>query len=394
MLAILLGLDYIINSIGGQTAFVKRPEGWVATVIIIITICGLTITTVPKFLGDSWKNIVDIDLSHISFGSWNLDLQSEKTLQQDFQLPLGTKTLRVENGFGDLEVRSGTGTSVSATADLKIYGSRRQKTAEAEPEVQLSGEATGDRFLVKLVKPEGSNLRVQANLTITVPQGVAVELKNSFGKISVVDVQGNLQVENSNGKIEIDRVTGDAIVNNQFAEVTIGTVSGNLDISVNAGAIEIGQVGKNLTVRNDFGRLKVGSILGDFQANCKNGQIDVGKVLGKTKVENAFGGVNLEDCQGPVEADISNGSLNARISQVTGPSNFEVQFGSVEVTVPSSAKFTVDAASSFGQIRTDFPLTPTTSQGSTGSDLNGEVNGGGPSLRIRTRNGSINLNED
>jgi DUF4097 and DUF4098 domain-containing protein YvlB len=348
-------------------------------------------------LGNTWKNIADLDFSHISFGSWSMDLQSEKTLNQDFQLPPGTKTVRVENEFGDLEVQSGTGTKVSVTADLKIYGPRRggphRGKAEAQEEVQLSGEASGDRFLVKLVKPDGPNRRVQANLTISVPPEIAVELKNSFGKIGVAELKGNLQVENSNGKITIDQVTGDATVNNQYAQVTIGTITGNLNVDAKAGSIEIEQVGKNLTVQNAFGRIKLGTVRGDLQAICKNGQIDVEQALGSAKVENAFGSANLEDCQGPVEADITNGSLKVRISQVTGPSNFDVQFGSIEVSLPESAKFTVDAASSFGQIRTDFPLDPTRS-GNTGSTLNGEVNGGGPLLQIRTQNGSINLNED
>ncbi|HEX3047162.1 MAG TPA: hypothetical protein VHY08_20580 [Bacillota bacterium] len=72
LLAILLGLDYVLNSIN-QSGIIKRPEGWVATLIIIITLCGLTITTVPKLLGNDWKEMADFDLSWISWGGEPLE---------------------------------------------------------------------------------------------------------------------------------------------------------------------------------------------------------------------------------------------------------------------------------------------------------------------------------
>ncbi|MCL6591357.1 MAG: DUF4097 family beta strand repeat-containing protein [Firmicutes bacterium] len=391
LLAILLGLDFIFNSAGGPTPLIKRPEGWAATLIIIITICGLSITMVPRVLGDSWKEIADFDLSRISFGSWNFDLQSEKTIRQDFQLPAGTTTLRLENEFGDLEVRAGTGNLVSATADLKIFKPNRE-TAEAQEAVQLSGYASGDRFLVKLLKPDYTGGRVQSRITLTVPPNLAVELKNSFGNINVIELKGGLKVENSNGRINIGRVTGDAIINNQFAGVTIGAITGNLEINVNAGGIGIEQVGKNLTARNDFGRLKVDSVGGDFLANCKNSRIEAGKILGKARIENAFGGVTLKDCQGPVEAELSNGNLEVGISQITGPSSFDIQFGNIRVALPSGAKFTLDAATSFGKILTGYPLEPTgASRGPAGESLSGDVNGGGPLIQLRAKNGNISI---
>jgi hypothetical protein len=394
ILAILLGLDYVLNSFN-QSGTIKRPEGWVATLIIIITLCGLTITTVPKLLGNSWEKIADFDLSWISSGSWNDELQSEKTLKQEFQLPAGTTTLQVENEFGNLQVRPGTGNSVTATADLKIYGTLRRKTktaeaeaeAEAVPDVKLSGEASGGRFLVKLVKPELRRGRVQANITITVPPKFAVELTNSFGEIYVEEVQGNLQVENRHGEIEIGRVAGDATVNNQFANVTIGTIDGNLDIHVSNGKIEIDQVGKNLTARSEFGGLEADSVLGDLQAKCKNGGVEIGKVMGKTKVENAFAGVTLRDCRGPVQAEVDYGNLDVELTQLTGSYDFDVQFANVNVTLPSNAKYTLDAATSFGKI--NGPIQATTT-GNTES-FNGQINGGGPLIKIRNKNGNITI---
>lgn len=63
--------------------------------------------------------------------------------------------------------------------------------------------------------------------------------------------------------------------------------------------------------------------------------------------------------------------------------------GSVDVTLPPSAEFKVDAATTNGGIRSDFPITV---QGTFGpKTLSGTVGGGGRELKVATTNGGIEL---
>ncbi|MGB2589630.1 MAG: DUF4097 family beta strand repeat-containing protein [Candidatus Acidiferrum sp.] len=63
--------------------------------------------------------------------------------------------------------------------------------------------------------------------------------------------------------------------------------------------------------------------------------------------------------------------------------------GSVDVTLPASAEFKVDASTTNGGIETDFPITV---QGRFGPKaLSGTVGGGGRELKVATTNGGIEL---
>jgi hypothetical protein len=63
--------------------------------------------------------------------------------------------------------------------------------------------------------------------------------------------------------------------------------------------------------------------------------------------------------------------------------------GSVDVTLPPSAEFKVNASTTNGGIQTDFPITV---QGKFGpKSLSGTVGGGGRELRVATTNGGIEL---
>src|SRR6266480_3459663 len=90
-------------------------------------------------------------------------------------------------------------------------------------------------------------------------------------------------------------------------------------------------------------------------------------------------------------ATTTNGGI--RLSMGSAKWNGELQVkstnGSVDVTLPASAEFKLDAVTTNGGIHTDFPITV---QGSFSSkELSGTVGGGGRELKVATTNGTIKL---
>jgi hypothetical protein len=120
------------------------------------------------------------------------------------------------------------------------------------------------------------------------------------------------------------------------------------------------------------------------------------------------GGVRCNDLNSVVKAATTNGNVEVstsewasarttnggvRVAMGNAKWNGELEMmttnGSVNVTLPASAEFKVNAATTNGGIHTDFPVTV---QGSFSSkDLSGTVGGGGRELRVATTNGGIEL---
>jgi hypothetical protein len=120
------------------------------------------------------------------------------------------------------------------------------------------------------------------------------------------------------------------------------------------------------------------------------------------------GGVHCRDLNSIVEAATTNGNVEVSTSewasakttnggvrvamgsaQWKGELQLATTNGSVNVTLPASAEFEVDAATTNGGIHTDFPITV---QGSFSSKaLSGKVGAGGRELRVATTNGGIDL---
>jgi hypothetical protein len=90
-------------------------------------------------------------------------------------------------------------------------------------------------------------------------------------------------------------------------------------------------------------------------------------------------------------ATTTNGGIRVSIGSAKWNGELEVKTtnGSVDVTLPASAEFKLDAATTNGGIHTDFPITV---QGSFNSkSLSGTVGAGGRELRVVTTNGTIKL---
>jgi Toastrack DUF4097 len=120
------------------------------------------------------------------------------------------------------------------------------------------------------------------------------------------------------------------------------------------------------------------------------------------------GGVHCLNLDSVVEATTTNGNVEVSTSEWasarttnggvrvsigsakwSGELELTTTNGSVDVTLPASAEFTVDAATTNGGISSDFPITV---QGTFGpKSLSGTVGGGGRQLKVVTTNGGIGL---
>src|SRR5215467_12086185 len=90
-------------------------------------------------------------------------------------------------------------------------------------------------------------------------------------------------------------------------------------------------------------------------------------------------------------ASTTNGGIHVSIGNAkwSGELKERTTNGSVDVTLPASAEFTLEAGTTNGGIHTDFPITV---QGSFNSKrLSGTVGAGGRDLRVSTTNGGIKL---
>lgn len=341
----------------------------------------------------------------------------------------------VTTSHGALEFRNGRGTQrlENSFASVKVANNLGDVTIQASNGAVDLADITGaasvrDRFA------SVTAARISKGLTIINSNGAVQvtdsggngDIRNSFGGVTVHSFRGDLIVNNANGKVEAMNVQGPAQLNTSFGQVEFSDIGGQLSIKTNNSSVNGGKVGGPATIQTSFGSVTVSDIQRWVRIQSSNGSISVAKTRGECNVKTSFGTVQAADIGGQLVVDNSNGAVKALNTQgahvttsfgpvildhVSGPIQVENQNGAVEATsssrgvcqpiiirtsfstlrvrVDDSASYRVAARTSFGKIRTEFPLNVSGSISS--DDVNGIIGGGRCEMRLSNSNGAIEI---
>ena len=291
----------------------------------------------------------------LACGSGALWAASSQEIIQTFEVASGG-LLKVEAERGSIEVKSGSTSQIEVRIDPKGLD-----LDDFEDKFDVRFNQTGNDVFVE-IKEKGSiskwfNFGSKGfALYAIVPYEFSVNLMTSGGSISVVDLQGDVKSLTSGGSL-------------QFGQI-VGPIEG----------------------RTSGGSVKLTQCTGDVNVRTSGGSIQLGEVDGSVQARTSGGPIKIESAHGPVTAETSGGSISARLlGQPDDDCRLSTSGGSINVTLDGNVSMTIDAETSGGRIKSDLPLTVNGRFGQ--SRLEGELNGGGPELVLRTSGGSINIKE-
>jgi DUF4097 and DUF4098 domain-containing protein YvlB len=164
--------------------------------------------------------------------------------------------------------------------------------------------------------------------------------------------------------------------------------------------------GTNLEANSGSGDLRISNLGGSLKANTGSGSIEASGLSGRVALETGSGDIRAEMSSAPdVKAQTGSGTI--RLQGLTGGlfaetgsgdievngqpgSNWKLETGSGSVTLNTgAAKFSLDATTGSGSIHSDPPLT---THGSLEKHhITGDVNGGGPTVRVETGSGDVRI---
>src|SRR5262245_10991285 len=230
----------------------------------------------------------------------------------------------VENIAGEITVTGGSGDEVSIDA---VKRTRRDRSELGT--VRIIVDERGGRVDVRTEHDRfgrNNNDGVSVDYTVTVPTGVAVDVKSISGNVKVSNVQGAVRAESVSGNV-----------------TTAGTPRLELSKSVSGDVV--------LTDAGADADLTASSVSGNVRANgLKVRAIDAGSVSGDVVLLNVTcDRLGIKSVSGNLEYS---GTL-AR----NGRYDFNTHSGTARLTISGSTGFELTANTFSGSIRSELPLT-------------------------------------
>jgi DUF4097 and DUF4098 domain-containing protein YvlB len=164
--------------------------------------------------------------------------------------------------------------------------------------------------------------------------------------------------------------------------------------------VELSRIAGPLELRAANGPVIFEDVAQEVEVNCANGPLRLARCRSRLEITATNGPVSVLRSAGPADVNVTNGPLlltqidagvGARV--LNGPINYrgsigedfdlECTNGGINLRVPRTGRFEIDAEALFGSVHSDLPVH---------QEPSGE--GPAPKVRLRTRSGSIHLRDD
>lgn len=276
--------------------------------------------------------------------------QTEERRVIEKSLPAsGVSRLRVQVRSGNVRVVSGANADAVQVRAVRVVRARSKNTAKGLADactvlVKRSGDAvTVDDVAPRdIASPNGDDPQIQLDIEVKLPANRIVELTSDTGNLEVTGATRTTVTRTQTGNVRLMKMSS--------GSVEVESQTGSLDFA--------GQVER-------------------LQMTTQTGSV---RVLAPSRVRESLA------------LQTQTGNVSAEIASIPGRGvTAETQTGSVRVSLPSNARVNAVLSSANGDASSAFALTRARRNPGEGSELMGNINGGGPSVRLRTETGSVEL---
>lgn len=245
-----------------------------------------------------------------------------------------------------------------------------------------------------------------ANLKVSTGSGYIHITPGSDGSVHIIGhVHASVGWFGGSPEDRVRRVTDNPPIEQNGNDIEVGQHTHFENVSIDyvitaprGTTVEANSGSGDLNISNLGGQLKAGTGSGSIEANDLSGDVSLSTGSGDiralingahyVKAETGSGTIRLQGVNGGLYAETGSGDI-----EITGQpgSDWKLETGSGSITLNtgSGARFTLDASTGSGDVHSDPPIT--THGTLDRHHVTGEINGGGPIVRVETGSGDVRI---
>lgn len=228
-------------------------------------------------------------------------------------------------------------------------------TAHVEMRGRTQGLVIGRRHPLVELTQEGNEVRIRARVEGS-ESGILVFSSTRMEVEVWLPRESDLVIKSGDGAVNVDEV------------------SGHIDVETQDGPLTASGLRGDIQVRSSDGRVELSDLDGSLRLETQDG---------RSQVRGRFDRMDVESQDGGIEADVLPGS------RLHDGWSMRSQDGGIHLRLPRDLAATLDVRTQDGDLSVDLPVRV---QGRVRHhELLGDLNGGGPVLRLRCNDGSIRV---
>jgi len=235
--------------------------------------------------------------------NWNWDdwqgpffgLSHEATAQesQSVAAPL-PEELVVVNSHGDVDIQASADGQMTVLLEKKAYRRSEDEAQKAAEQLHMTITRRGAKLVLSTNRDDFRRRNFVSNFRITVPEGLAVNVRNSYGLVKTVKT-GRTTIDNSHGPVTASDIRGSLVSHNSYDDVAISDVAADCEVDCSHGEAAVVRVKGRVQVTDTYGSVRVEDAGGDVVMNGTHADIHGLKLPGTVKAETTYRDISLTE---------------------------------------------------------------------------------------------------
>lgn len=356
------------------------------------------------------------------------------------------KNLRVKLAAGSVKVQGGAQAGITYVIHRRAYTSSEEQARREFESYRVSASVKGDTAWI-VAESGGQDRKCADDVVVNVPQSLqSAKLETGGGNVNATGIAGRVDLTSGGGSLHVDDIGGAVTGETGGGTIEIGSVEGSVSLQTGGGSIKIASAkgaikaesgGGNVVVLSGLqgavletggGSIRVNKCGGPVKATTGGGSVELGDIGGPAEIETGAGSIHLASAKGrvhaetgggsiqldgatSVQAETSAGGISVKLLSSSGVggnvggnpggrnnSSLETSAGDITVYLADDLAISVRAEIEMANghtIRSDFSDIHVSSEGGPWGPktvtAEGQLNGGGPVLKIRTNSGNVRL---
>src|ERR1041385_5402195 len=402
LLLIVWGVAKLLEHIGARQRGEPTPRLGPGAIVLLVffVLIGMGVTSTADW---NWRGLGDAMGADPDWGNW---FGQRYDFTDNFPQPLaGASEIKALTARGDINVTASNDDQVHAVVRKSVRSDSQNNANRLNESTRpkfiqqgnvwlldlTSGDFEKARFDLDLQLPKQVTLSLatrRGNLSVSEPVG-NVDLSTDRGDLSADNIKGTASLHIRHGSVNIKQITGNVQVDGEVEDGNVADVSGTLDFNAGYnGNVELSHIGQRLhfkSVRTDLQLTKL-----DGEISMGHGDLRASSLSGPVKLTTRSNEVHFEDVSGEVEVENRNGVVAIKPKAPLGNIDISNAHGGIELDMPPSAGFRLDAQSTNGNIDVnDFGVNVDNQRHDV--TARATIGKGGPDIRLRTDRGSIQI---
>jgi len=241
-----------------------------------------------------------------------------KTTFQQTVSAKGIHNVSVINTSGDVEIIGKKSGPIEISAIKKVFYRDRRKAEEFMDKIQIIVKPRAGTLQIRTIPPREdwrkyyrkrvSGYRVEYK--IVMPEHLQGEIENRYGDVSVLNIKSLLS-ENHSGNTYVERINGDAELSNSYGKMSIESVAGDLTSNNKSGNTTAKKIAGTADIKNSYGNVRLSRVGQNAKIDNKSGNVDATSMEQGLEISNSYGSVYVEDVTKSLIVNNKSGSLEA-----------------------------------------------------------------------------------